>query len=139
MKMAFCMPTCSSHDLLHNLLDRPFCHQCVSGHRQYECQWDPAPLSKTEKLEARVRELEELVESNWGHRLEDESLDNIVLSQDGEGLNACLRLMHDHSSYLVRLKRHQGVQCSLPTMRQSSICKNGCVFYMRSRLSLTCL
>lgn len=67
--------------------DRPICQQCTSGHRQYECQWDPAPLSKTEKLEARVRELEELVESNWGTHLSTDPHDNNTNSQSGECLD----------------------------------------------------
>ena len=43
----------------------PICQQCASGNRHHECQWDPVPISKAERLEARVRELEEVVDLKW--------------------------------------------------------------------------
>lgn len=56
---------CGLPILTHEFLERPICRQCTSGNRHDECKWDPAPLTKEEKLEARVRELEEQVEVSW--------------------------------------------------------------------------
>ena len=66
------------------VLERPICQQCAFGNRHYECQWDPAPLSKTEKLEARVRELEDLVEFKYGRQPPSDSSDSRATVQNGK-------------------------------------------------------
>ena len=68
----------------NGISERPICQQCAFGNRHDECQWDPTPLTKTEKLEARVRELEELVELQWGTQSDSDTPGSRETTRNGK-------------------------------------------------------
>ena len=66
MRRRFVTSVCLSIvSILNAIQERPICQQCASVNRHHECQWDQIRLSGTENLEARVRELEEVIELKW--------------------------------------------------------------------------
>lgn len=86
----------SPHTHTPRILERPICRQCTSGNRHDECKWDPAPLTKEEKLEARVRELEEQVEVSWERQRSANSPERRLNTISGQSL--CI-LMSQSLSY----------------------------------------